>query len=213
MRPIIDLFFSFRSPYSYLATPGALDVIRDFDVDINFRPVLPQAVRNPDFFDPKRLNKVKYILLDWNRRAEMFGMHHEWPSPDPIVQDLTTFVIEKEQPYIYPLVWMGVEANRRGKGVEFAKEISHLIFGGTRDWHEGEHLTKATERAGLNLASMQDAIKDPASHIKEVEANHEALDASGHSGVPNFVYKGEPFFGQDRIDSLRFQLKKDKLEK
>lgn len=213
MRPVIDLFFSFRSPYSYLATPGALEVLSNFDVDINFRPVLPQAVRNPDFFDPKGLYKVKYILMDWQRRAEMLDMAHAWPSPDPIVQDLKTFKVAQEQPYIYRLVWLGVEANRRGKGLQFAKEVSHVIFGGTKDWDEGDHLKLAAARAGLDLASMEESIKDPTSHIAEVEGNHVALEESGHTGVPNFVYGGKPFFGQDRIDSLCYQLKKDGLEK
>jgi alkanesulfonate monooxygenase SsuD/methylene tetrahydromethanopterin reductase-like flavin-dependent oxidoreductase (luciferase family) len=34
-----------------------------------------------------------------------------------------------------------------------------------------------------------------------------------HHGVPLFVYNDEPFFGQDRIDSLRWQLEKDGLAK
>ena len=45
----IDLFWSFRSPYSYLATPGARRLEADFDVQIRFRPVLPLAVRDPAF--------------------------------------------------------------------------------------------------------------------------------------------------------------------
>ena len=34
----------------------------------------------------------------------------------------------------------------------------------------------------------------------EVAANQAALEAAGHWGVPTLVFKGEPFFGQDRID-------------
>jgi len=28
-----------------------------------------------------------------------------------------------------------------------------------------------------------------------------------HEGVPNFVFKNEPFFGQDRMDQLIWRLK------
>ncbi len=53
MTSVVDLFWSFRSPYSYLATPGALRLEQDFDVSLRFRPVLPLAVRQPDFFNPE----------------------------------------------------------------------------------------------------------------------------------------------------------------
>ena len=93
----INLFYSFRSPYSYLATPGALALERDFDVGVALRPVLPLALRQPDFFSPENVKRAKYIMIDWLRRAEMLGMPHRWPSPDPIVQDLKTYAIAPDR--------------------------------------------------------------------------------------------------------------------
>ncbi len=46
----VDLFFSFRSPYSYLALPRTLKLVADYDVAVNLRPVYPLAVRVPGFF-------------------------------------------------------------------------------------------------------------------------------------------------------------------
>ena len=211
MPATIDLYFSFRSPYSYLATPGALQLEKDFDVEIALRPVLPLAIRQPEFFNPSNLQKAMYIMIDWERRAEMLGMPHKWPSPDPIVQDFETFTIAEEQPYIYRLVWLGVEAERRGRGIEFAAEVSRVIFGGTESWDQGDHIASAAERAGLDLETMEAAIAEPASHEAEVEANQAKQAEAGHSGVPLFVYNGEPFFGQDRIDTLAWRLERDGL--
>ena len=210
MYPIIDLYWSFRSPYSYLATPGALQLAADFDIEVRFRPVLPLAVRDPDsLFTPDNVKRAKYILLDWPRRAEMLGLPHAWPSPDPIVQDAKTFRVAADQPHIYRLTYLGIEAPHRGHGIEFAAQVSRLIFGGTRDWHLGNHLAQAAASAGLDLAEMDRAIADPTAHRQEVNANHEGLKAAGHWGVPTFVYCNEPFFGQDRIDSLRWRLNRD----
>lgn len=209
----IDLFWSFRSPYSYLAVPGALQLERDFKVEVRFRPVLPLAVRDASFFSPDNLKRVRYIRIDWLRRAEMLGMPHAWPSPDPIVQDMQTFKIAAEQPYIHRLTWLGVEAENRGHGIEFARAVSELIFGGTRDWHLGEHLAQAAKRAGLDLGAMDAAISEPSAHKAAVEANQDALAAAGHWGVPTFVLDGEPFFGEDRIDTLRWRLGKRGLQR
>jgi len=170
--------------------------------------VLPLAVRDPSFFSPDNLKRARYIRLDWPRRAEMLGVPHAWPKPDPIVQDPRTFEIAKEQPYIFRLTYLGVEAERQGKGLAFAQEVSRLIFGGMRDWHLGEHLARAAGRAGLELASMEAAIADSASHQATVEDNQQALAAAGHWGVPTFVIDGEPFFGEDRIETLRWRLGK-----
>lgn len=207
----VDLFWSFRSPYSYLATPEALQLPERFDIELRFRPVLPLAVRQPGFFSPENLKRAKYILIDWPRRAEMLGLPHAWPSPDPIVQDLRTYEIADEQPYIFRLTWLGVEAERRGRGVAFAAEVSRLIFGGTEDWHLGDHLANAAARAGLDLEQMDLAIADSKSHRMEVEGNQQDLEAAGHWGVPTFVFQGEPFFGQDRIETLCWRLDREGL--
>ena len=206
MNAHVDLFWSFRSPYSYLAMPGALRLEEDFAVEVRFRPVLPLAVRDPSFFSPDNVKRARYIRVDFPRRAQMLGMPHAWPSPDPIVQDMKTYRIAEEQPYIHRLTYLGVEAERRGRGIEFARQVSALIFGGTRDWHLGEHLAQAAARAGLDLAAMDEAIADPASHRATVDANQEALAQAGHWGVPTFAFEGEPFFGEDRIDTLRWRL-------
>jgi 2-hydroxychromene-2-carboxylate isomerase len=211
MTAHIDLYFSFRSPYSYLATPGALQIEKDFDAEIALRPVLPLAIRMPEFFNPENMTKVHYILIDWERRAEMLGLPHKWPSPDPIVQDFETWTIPEEQPYIYRLTWLGVEAENRGRGIEYAAEVSRLIFGGTEGWDQGDHLARAADRAGLDLSDMESAVGDGARHQAQVEKNQEHQAIARHHGVPLFVYNDEPFFGQDRIDTLAWRLEKDGL--
>ena len=210
MSAQIDVYFSFRSPYSYLATPALLALQKDFDVEMHLRPVLPLAVRQPAFFNPENMKRVRYIMIDFPRRCEMLGMACHWPSPDPIVQDLGSMKLADEQPYIYRLTELGIEAERRGKGIEFAYEVSHLLFGGTKDWDQGDHLAGAAERAGLDLGVMERA-REGRDFTPDIEANQKALEAAHHWGVPTCVYKGLPFFGEDRIDTLRWQLTKDGL--
>ncbi len=209
----VDVFWSFRSPYSYLATPGMLAIRDDYDVAVNLRVVLPLAVRDPEvLFNAENRKRGRYIFMDWARRADFLGMPNAWPSPDPIVQDFKTGEVAAEQPYIYRLCKLGVEAQRRGRGIEFASEVARLIWGGTRDWHEGDHLADAAARSGLDLSDMELALQG-GTHMEEIEQNHADLEASGHWGVPTFVTRGEPFFGQDRIDTLCWRLDQLGLKK
>ena len=206
MEPI-DVYWSFRSPYSYLATPDLEKLANDYKVDLSLRVVLPIAVRaKSTLFDASNRKRAMYIVMDCLRRAEFLGMPmHFPPKPAPITQDYKTLQVADDQPLIMRLAKLGVEAQRRGKGIAFAKEVSHLIYGGTEGWDEGDHLQKAAQKAGLNLISMEDAIAD-GDHLAEVDRNHAGLEEAGHWGVPTIVVRGEPFFGQDRIETLRWRL-------
>lgn len=208
----IDVYWSFRSPYSYLATPDLFRLREDFDVEVKLRPVLPIAVRTKETLFTGDQRRVKYIIIDAFRRAEFLGMKFARPSPDPIVQNMETFEVAGEQPYIYRLTGLGIEAEKRGKGVDLAYHVSHLIWGGEANWNEGDKLAKAVERAGLDLAELDAAIaaNDP---MPDIEANHAALEAAGGWGVPTMVFNDEPFFGQDRIDTLRWRLGKSGVPK
>lgn len=205
MSHVVDVFWSFRSPYSYLVTPDLLRLREDFEVDVRLRSVLPIAVRSKATLFTGDKRRVQYIVIDSRRRAEFLGMKIAHPNPDPVVQNFTTFEVAAEQPYIYRLTGLGIEAERRGKGVDLAYHVSHLLWGGEPGWNEADRLAQAVAKAGLNLAELEAAItaQDP---MPEIEANHAALEAAGGWGVPTMVFKGEPFFGQDRIDTLRWRL-------
>ena len=207
MSEVIDTYWSFRSPYSYLAIPELVQLREEYDVDIRLRVVLPLAVRAKEtVFDPDNLKPVLYILLDSKRRAEFLGLPYVFPpSPDPIVQDMETLQVAEDQPYIYRLCKLGVEAERCGKGLDFAAAVSRLIMGGTENWDQGDRLEKAVASAGLDLAELDHTIAD-GDHLEEIERNHDGLEAAGHWGVPTMVLRDEPFFGQDRIDTLRWRL-------
>ncbi len=205
MSEVVDVFWSFRSPYSYLAGSDMLALARDFEVDVALRVVLPLAVREPDFYQRASADWVNYIAMDWRRRAEFLGLTHGRPDPDPVVIEPETRRVATEQPMIHWLSALGVEAQRRGRGPAFAAAVSAEIFGGTQNWHRGLHLADAAARAGLHLEDMWDAIED-GDHEAEIDANHAALTAAGHWGVPTFLVRGEPFFGQDRVDTLRWRL-------
>ena len=203
----IDVYWSFRSPYSYLVTPDLENLAADYAVQLNLRVVLPIAVRAKEsLFDGSNRKPAMYIVMDSLRRAEFLGMPMIFPpKPDPVVQNYETLQVAEHQPLIMRLAKLGVEAQRRGKGLAFAKEVSTVVFGGTENWDQGEHLDIAAQAAGLDLSDMQAAI-DAGDHLEEIDRNHAALDAAGHWGVPTMVVRSEPFFGQDRIDTLRWRL-------
>jgi 2-hydroxychromene-2-carboxylate isomerase len=210
-----DLFFSFRSPYSYLAIGRYRELSQTHNVDIALRTVWPIAIRDADILFTGNPAAPRYILMDSMRAGDMLGIPIRWPRPDPVVQDLTTREIASEQPLIHRVCRLGQAATRRGKGLAFADEVSKLIFSGEVDgWGEGDHLAEAAERAGLSLAELDAEVAEQPDELDaEIAANQQALEDAGHWGVPTLVFEGEPFFGQDRIEMAIWRLKQKGLTK
>jgi 2-hydroxychromene-2-carboxylate isomerase len=209
----IELYWLFRSPYSYLVLPRILSLTEQFKVKVDLRIVHPAAIRNPAYFKTMNPLARPYFFKDTARMADFLGMPFRRPIPDPIVQDPITLAIAEEQPHVYRLGRLGIAAVRKGHGLHFCDEVSRMLWDGTVDnWNTGAYLADAAQRAGLSLDEMErDIAADAASFDAELDRNDAALRAAGHWGVPTMVFNGEPYFGQDRFDVLVWRLKQHGL--
>ncbi len=208
-----ELYFSFRSPYSYLAVGRYRAMTEDYDLEIALRPVYPLAIRQPDFFERNHPNWLGYTMRDMMRVAQFHGIPFGPPRPDPIIQDVATRRIAEDQPHIRHVTRMGQAAARRGRGLIFAHEAGRLIWGGQEGWNEGDHLDRALERAGLDPMDVEaEVAAEPDRLDAEIVANQDALEAAGHWGVPTLVFDGEPFFGQDRIEMVAWRMEQKGLQ-
>lgn len=203
-----DYYFSFRSPYSYLAAPQVEDLIARYDLNVRMRFVTPIAVRIPGFF--KTVNPLwpPYLLRDTFRISQMHNIPYRWPRPDPIVMDMGSGDVAAEQPYIHRVTRMVVAAEQAGRGFAFARRASHKIWSGEVEaWHEGDHLANAATEAGLNATEIDAAVRDRGEALAaEIAQNEADQKNAGHWGVPLFVFQDEPFFGQDRLDHLVWRM-------
>ncbi len=213
MTLAFDFYFSFRSPYSYLAMPPVEALMARYDAQPTMRIVRPIAVRIPGFFRQVNPMWPPYLGKDTRRIAEMNAIPYRWPRPDPIVQDRETRDVAPDQPYIMRVSRLGALAAERGRGFDFVRKASYMMWSGeTDDWHEGGKLAACADAAGLDGAALErDAASDAPRLDAIIEANETAQNASGHWGVPLFVFNGEPFFGQDRIDHLVWRMKQHGL--
>lgn len=204
----IDLYWSFRSPYSYILLPRIIDLQRMYNVTVDLRVVHPAALRNPAYFARMDPQARPYFLLDSARAARFHGLPFRRPVPDPVAQDPATLSIAADQPLALRLGRLGIAATDLGRGLDFAWEVAALLWGGqVNGWNDGAHLAGAAARAGLDLAVLDRAIAAPARFDQRLAENDTRLRAAGHWGVPTMVFQGEPFFGQDRFDMLLARLR------
>ena len=180
----VRLFFSFRSPYSYLVAARAFDLPDKYNVDIEWCGVRPMVTRGV----PLSPQKQMYIMRDCYRIAKKldipFGKIKD-PLGDGAIRCLN----------------VAEYADDEGKLAEF-------VLGATRGiWSEGkevaadEPLKEICESAGLDWDGCRAAIDNP-DYTNRIENNIALLGALGHWGVPTFELDGELYWGQDRFDYL-----------
>ena len=206
----IIVFWSFRSPYSYLALPRLRTLSASTGVELDMRIVHPNILRNPNYFKTMNPLSRPYFMRDTQRTAEFLGMPFRRPIPDPIQQNAQTLDVANEQPLARWLGHLGIAANEAGRGFDFCLEVSRLLWDGATDhWHEGDHLKEATARAGLTWSSLSAQVSARPDYFEQqLQVNADALTAAGHWGVPTMVYGDDTFFGQDRIEVLAWCVKK-----
>lgn len=215
MTQQLDLYYTMRSPYCYLATPTLHGWVAKYDLQVDLKPVFPLAVSDPTFFE--RVNPLwpPYLAKDTARTAARLNIPFRWPRPDPIVQDMQTRKVSAEQPHIYRLTRLAQLAAEQNRGLDFVTAVSAVLYSPQVDgWNTGDFLHSALANIGLDLGSLDEAATAETERLDAtIMANREAQLASGHWGAPLMVVGDEIFFGQDRLDDLLWHLQNLGLKK
>jgi len=207
MTPV-DLFWSFRSPYCYLALQRIQAIQAQYKIDLHLRVIMPLAVRDPDYFESLPKARGVYNAMDAKRTAAFLGVPFGRPQPDPVVFEADRPRPIKSQPYIHRLSRLGALACDKGQGMAFVGAVAPMMWGGTvAGWDKGSHLGDAVATVGLDLVDMDKEIAARPDHYDALIAENERrLAEVGHWGVPTLAVSGEAFFGQDRLDVLTWRL-------
>ena len=211
----IDLYFSYRSPYSYLILPRMLKLKEKYDIEINFKVVYPIAIRMPEWFEGKNFFTFFFFkMIDMRLQAKKLGIPFTSKlKPDPIRQNIMTGKISSHQPYIFDICHLGQMAQMKGVGMEFALEVSSLIFGGVENWNTDENLSEAAKKVGLDLNQLRESVNVHEEEIiGQIKQNQVDQLNAGHHGVPLTVIGDKHFFGQDQFDKIMETLKENGLK-
>ena len=185
-RPVtpIVLYWSLRSPYSYLALVRAQQLAEHYQLPLEVKPVLPMVMRRMQV--PK--TKGFYILADTKREADKYAIKFGYAA-DPLGAGV-------ERCYaLYDY------AQSQGLGVAFLDSCASGV------WAEGipadtdGGLRKLVERAGLDWHQARPLLSNDAWRIW---AQNNLAELYGHNlwGVPSLVYGDTKVFGQDRLDRI-----------
>ncbi len=177
----VDFYFSFRSPYSYLAAEQLFKMASQQQFDINIKPVLPMVMRGFQIPKSKRL----YIVKDAKREALKNGIAFGRIS-DPLGVGIERCLA------LFPF------AKSEAKERAFVSSIATGIWAEGVDVSTDEGLQPLVTRAGLEWEIAKQWL-DKSDWRESVENNRNDLDKLGLWGVPSFTCDKEYIWGQDRL--------------
>lgn len=180
-RGELEFFFSFRSPYSYLAAPRVFALGDRYDVGIGFRGVIPMVMRRQSVPRAKAL----HTLRDAARVADGLGLPFG-RSFDPVGDGARRCLVVAEL------------ARDRGVLPAYVLGASRAIWAEAADVARDAPLRRVTDRCGLDWREVRAALADPARQ-EQVEQTTLRLAEVGHWGVPTIAFGGDLFWGQDRL--------------
>ena len=184
MQETLEYFFSFRSPYSYISGPRAFDLLKKYDIQMVWRGVRPMAMRG----QPLPRSKQFYILRDTAREADRLGMPFG-KIYDPLGEG------------VWRCLTIAEHAKSLGKLPEFVLAASRASWAEGIDVAQAAPLRAICEQTGLDWKDSSTAIAT-ADFRQRVEVIPARLSALVQLVVPTFLYLGEAFWGQDRIQDL-----------
>ncbi len=178
--PPLDLFFSFRSPYSYIGLRSLLAVADAFNLDVKLRPVLPMVMRGMQV--PR--NKAGYFMRDAGREARRHGL-----SMARIDDPLGAGVERCHAVCAY--------AGSQRRGRDFVIAATAAIWERGLDVGTDAGMRAVSDAAGLFWPDVVEAMKDD-SWRGVAEANRRSMTESGLWGVPTVRMGDFVAWGQDR---------------
>lgn len=184
----IRFYFSFRSPYAWLAAEQLEAVLGDLDVSIERLPVYPTPGLFPN--DPVALpNKAAYLVQDVPRLARELGLTLKFPSADDI-------------DWAFPHAAF-LAAEERGAGHAFMLATFRKRWTEGRDVGDETVLAEAATAAGIEADTLLAAARSDALRSEAEAGFRLGIERDKIFGVPSFVYRGKLYWGQDRMRFLR----------
>jgi 2-hydroxychromene-2-carboxylate isomerase len=188
MRPPIDFFFDFSSPYSYIANEWIDALAARHGRTVRRHAILlgvtfqAAELKSPVSYPIKR----EYSLRDFARSARHEGVPFAMPEQFPIPTQNAARVY-----------WWLHDSRGPAEAAQWTRSAFRAFFVRGVPLNDPAELQALAADSGLDAQAAAAAWSDPVWKDRLKHANEQAV-AAGVFGAPFFIVDGEPFWGNDR---------------
>ena len=186
----IDFWFSIGSTYTFLSVNRIHDVEKKENIKFNWNPFSVRKIMmdmdNIPFTPPSKKIKSDYMWRDIERRAKFYGFEAKVPAPYPLSQfDLANQIAILGMNEVW--------------GVSYVVKTYQRWFQQGKEPAVEPNLTEILEELNLDTSKIMERAQDPKINHQYIK-NTEHAYKKGVFGSPSFIYKGEVFWGDDRLE-------------
>ena len=192
----IEVFYSYQSPYSYLALEAIYGIAARFDVELLWQPFSAKASGQPITPSPLVPEKLTYLFEDTQRLAQ-----------------------ENNIPLIYPEGWPETEfdpgrvtrgalvANDLGVLMEYNYKVFHKWWGLGENPNDENFTNELCDELDIDIGEFLSKLSssDTRERVKGIYKRGKKL---GVFDTPTFIIDKERFVGIDKISYLNARLEK-----
>jgi len=196
MTANIEVFYSFQSPYSYLALESIYNIEDNYDVELLWQPFSARAAGQQVTASPILPDKLSYIFEDTKRYAEEHGI-----------------------PLVYPEAWPETEfdpgritrgavvAGDMGVLKEYNYKVFHKWWGLGENPNEENFMSELSEELDIDLGDFLSKLSssDTRDRVKGIYKRGRKL---GIFDTPAFLLDKERIIGLDKLPYLEQRLQK-----
>lgn len=191
-RPIVEYYFSFISLWSYIGSQVFRDIAQRHGVEVEFKPIDLMAVFAAGGGKPVRQRppqRQAYRLVEMERWKRIRGVPLvTWPKFYPVNPSLGHRMV--------------LAAISDGEDVTaFVHAGLKAVWADELNVEDADTLVKLANASGLNGEQLLSHAAEPERVAREEGLTREAIERQLF-GAPFYFYRGEPFWGQDRLDQL-----------
>lgn len=190
MMKNIDFYFDFGSPYSYMACHRLLQICKNTEAQITWKPMLLGGVfKATGNHSPMVIPaKARYCMIDLQRWSKLWHIPMQMNPYFPIntlqLMRLIT-AIHLYQPDSFP---------------QAIQTIFHAMFGEPRNLNDEAEFETLAKELGLDKREVMTWLSDEQVKTQLKDVTEEAV-ARGIFGAPTCFYQDEIYWG---VDSLHF---------
>ena len=195
----LDFYYDYYSPYSYFAAERLGDLRRDYQIEINWKPVDTVQMLHLDQGDCYNAMKRAYVNNDVVHCAKFYDLPIGMPQPFPVRSQLALLASLVIDPF--------------GFLPTFARATFRAAWVHSRDINDENVLTECIQDAGGEAAAVLRRVNATKQEYAEALRTRttEAM-RSNIFGVPMFVYGNKMLFGSDRLPMLSAWLTRTAIE-
>lgn len=196
MTQVIDYYFTSISPFSWFGVKQLVEIAAKHNKTINFKPVaLGDLWAISGAVPPAKRPEIRQRLrlVDLQRIAHMRGVDinvkpAHFPV-DPTLADNCVYAIQATG----------------GNPADFAYSLGEAVWSKELNISDEGVLADLIAEAGFDAEAILAQAKSDEAAATRSQSSQDAI-AADVVGAPAYVYNGEAFWGQDRLDYLDHML-------